>query len=103
MRASTPFSSNRHTHTAVAVEDHRAKLLPSPSQVAPSGNGRPGQVAATAGIATGRLTLVPSVVPAGADERRADRGLAGWPLARAGLLGALARPSAGSAALEEFF
>src|ERR687886_3013871 len=35
--------SNRHSSTRVACCANRAKLVPWPSQVAPSGSGRPGQ------------------------------------------------------------
>ena len=50
--------SNRQTWTRVADGDHRLKLVPSPSQLAPSGNGLPGQ--ANSGW-----------LPAGAPRRRA--------------------------------
>src|SRR5688500_12365574 len=35
--------SNRHSSTDVACSENRAKFTPRPSQVAPSGYGRPGQ------------------------------------------------------------
>src|SRR5690606_7737536 len=38
---SRPRSSNRHSSTLVAWREYRAKLTPSPSQVAPSGYGVP--------------------------------------------------------------
>src|SRR5690606_7231748 len=38
---SRPRSSNRHSSTFVACREYRAKLTPSPSQVAPSGYGVP--------------------------------------------------------------
>src|SRR5215468_4073348 len=44
MRVSRPASSNRHTSTASAVCEKTAKLVPGPSQVAPSGKGSPGRM-----------------------------------------------------------
>src|SRR5262249_47626944 len=37
-------SSKRHSSTPLAFSEKRAKLTPLPSQVAPRGNGCPGQV-----------------------------------------------------------
>ena len=39
---SSPSSSNRHSSTLSACSENSEKLVPPPSQVAPSGNGRPG-------------------------------------------------------------
>src|ERR1700730_16187012 len=43
MRSSSfsPLSSKRHNSTFVACAENKAKLTPSPSQVAPKGNGEP--------------------------------------------------------------
>src|SRR5579883_1006995 len=43
MRSSSvsPELSNRHSSTFVALAENSAKFTPSPSQVAPSGKGRP--------------------------------------------------------------
>ena len=40
---SASSESNRHSSTLVACSENRAKLTPTPSQVAPSGYGEPGQ------------------------------------------------------------
>ena len=40
---SASSESNRHSSTRVACSENSAKLTPTPSQVAPSGYGAPGQ------------------------------------------------------------
>ncbi len=42
---SRPASSNRQSSTLVATSENNEKLVPRPSNVAPSGNGSPGQTA----------------------------------------------------------
>ena len=42
-----PSSSNRHSSTRVAFSEKMEKFVPPPSQVAPSGNGSPGQTSLT--------------------------------------------------------
>src|SRR6478609_1780660 len=44
MRVSSPASSNKHNSTLSAFSEKSEKFVPSPSQVAPSGKGLPGQV-----------------------------------------------------------
>src|SRR3954468_1326970 len=87
MLRSTPAPSNRHPAAPVAVVDQSAKLVPSPSQCAPSGNGRPGQArssrAASAAVScsgrTGRTVMdarTPRIFTGGAQEVSGWAGLA---------------------------
>src|SRR5215218_6310813 len=43
-RVSTPASSNKHNSTRSATSEKMEKLVPTPSNVAPSGYGWPGQI-----------------------------------------------------------
>src|SRR5690606_24911940 len=64
-RISVPSSSKRHRSTPSATSENTEKLVPAPSQVAPSGLGRPGhtrtgapaRITATARSRTGPETL----------------------------------------------
>src|SRR4028118_2336219 len=47
IRCSEPSSSTRHSSTRSATSENRAKLVPAPSNVAPSGYGLPGQISMT--------------------------------------------------------
>src|SRR5450830_175645 len=62
MRSSStsPLSSNTHSSTLVALAENRAKLTPRPSQVAPSGKGRPSRIREgwASGVGSGFFGLV---------------------------------------------
>src|SRR5919201_876212 len=70
-RVSSALSSNRQSSTPVAFSEKRAKFTPEPSQIAPSGYGRPGRFLTlddrSFGVMTVRRT---SAMPAA--RRRAD-------------------------------
>src|SRR6266540_3806384 len=51
-----PLGSNRQSSTCSACSEKSPKLTPSPSHVAPSGYGLPGQTAMSGFIATGLVT-----------------------------------------------
>ncbi|CAI8786934.1 hypothetical protein EMIT0347P_10848 [Pseudomonas sp. IT-347P] len=67
MRSSStsPASSKMHSSTLVALAENRAKFTPSPSQVAPSGKGRPsrildGSACAVGSAFVGRVMIAPA-------------------------------------------
>src|SRR5450830_1758256 len=79
MRSSStsPLSSNTHSSTLVALAENSAKLTPRPSQVAPSGKGRPSRIreAWASGVGSGFFGLVmgaPADVFGGAVKRLAN-------------------------------
>src|SRR5690349_16597345 len=72
-RRSGPSGSNRQSSTACAAADQSAKLVPAPSQCAPSGVGEPGLVS------SGRPVVITVILPRGGPGRAADgASRAGW-------------------------